>query len=94
MEITRDEARRIAKLAHIEMDEPALDRMAGEMTKILTYIDQLSEVDVSGFDERPAAEATPMRDDTPHSPIDRELVARNAPAWEDGLFVVPKVIGE
>ncbi len=36
---------------------------------------------------------TPFRDDEPHQPLDRELVARNAPAWRDGLFVVPKVIG-
>jgi aspartyl-tRNA(Asn)/glutamyl-tRNA(Gln) amidotransferase subunit C len=93
MEITRDEARRIAELAHIEMDEAALDRMAGEMTKILTYIDQLSEVDVEGFEERAAGEATPMRDDTPHASVDRVLVERNAPAWADGFFVVPKVIG-
>jgi aspartyl-tRNA(Asn)/glutamyl-tRNA(Gln) amidotransferase subunit C len=93
MNITRDEARRIAALARIEMDEPALDRMAAEMTKILTYIDQLSEVDVEGFEERAAGEATPMRDDTPHVPLDRELVERNAPAWQDGFFVVPKVIG-
>lgn len=74
------------------MDEPALDRMAAEMTKILTYIDQLSEVDVEGFDERAEGEATPMRDDIPHPPLDRELVERNAPAWQDGFFVVPKVI--
>ncbi len=93
MEITRDEARRIADLARIEMDETALDRMASEMTKILTYIDQLSEVDGEGFEERAAGEATPMRDDTPHTPLDRDLVERNAPAWRDGFFVVPKVIG-
>jgi aspartyl-tRNA(Asn)/glutamyl-tRNA(Gln) amidotransferase subunit C len=94
MEITREEARRIAGLAHVEMDEPSLDRMAAEMTKILTYIDQLNEVDVSGFEDRPSSEATPMRDDVPHASLDRELVARNAPKWSDGFFVVPKVIGE
>jgi len=93
MKITRDEARRIADLARIEMDEPALDRMAAEMSKILTYIDQLAEVDVEGFEERAAGETTPLRDDTPHAPLDRDLVERNAPAWHDGFFVVPKVIG-
>lgn len=92
MEIDRDEARRVAKLAHLEFDDPALDRMASEMTKILTYIDQLREVDTAGFEER-AATVTPFRDDEPHQPIDRELAARNAPAWREGFFVVPKVIG-
>ena len=93
MKIDRAEARRIADLAHLEFDDAALDRLAGEMTKILSYIDQLSEVDVAGFDERDAGEATPMRDDEPRPSIDRQLVAGNAPAWSDGFFVVPKVIG-
>jgi aspartyl/glutamyl-tRNA(Asn/Gln) amidotransferase C subunit len=34
-----------------------------------------------------------MRDDEPRPSISRDDVARNAPAWRDGLFVVPKVIG-
>jgi aspartyl-tRNA(Asn)/glutamyl-tRNA(Gln) amidotransferase subunit C len=92
MKIDRDEARRIAGLAHLEFDDDGLGRMAGEMTKILSYIDQLREVDVEGFEEHDAT-VTPMRDDEPRASIDREKVARNAPAWRDGLFVVPKVIG-
>jgi aspartyl/glutamyl-tRNA(Asn/Gln) amidotransferase C subunit len=62
------------------------------MSKILSYIDQLAEVDVSDVAVPPAV-ATPMRDDEPHACVDRELVARNAPAWSDGFFLVPKVIG-
>jgi aspartyl-tRNA(Asn)/glutamyl-tRNA(Gln) amidotransferase subunit C len=93
MKIDRDEARRVAALAHLEFDDAGLDRMAAEMTKILTYIDQLKEVDVSEFAERGELEATPMRDDVPQQTLDREQVARNAPSWADGFFVVPKVIG-
>lgn len=92
MKIDRDEARRVAGLAHLQFDDAALERMAEEMTKILTYIDQLNEVDVEGFEERDAT-VTPFRDDVPHASLDREAVAKNAPAWRDGLFVVPKVIG-
>ena len=93
MKITRDEAKRIAGLAHLAFDDAALDRMAAEMTKILTYIDQLAEVDVTdvaaGF-SRP--DPTPLRDDVIGSrPADP---ARNAPAWDTGHFVVPKVIGD
>ena len=92
MKIDRDEARRVAALAHLEFDDEGLDRMSGEMTKILTYIDQLGEVDADGFEER-GATVTPLRADEPRPSIDQELVARNAPAWRDGFFVVPKVIG-
>jgi aspartyl-tRNA(Asn)/glutamyl-tRNA(Gln) amidotransferase subunit C len=92
VKIDRDEARRIAALAHLEFDDAGLERMAGEMTKILSYIDQLREVDVEGFEERDVT-IMPMRDDEPRTSISRDLVERNAPAWRDGLFVVPKVIG-
>jgi aspartyl-tRNA(Asn)/glutamyl-tRNA(Gln) amidotransferase subunit C len=92
MKIDREEARRVAGLAHLEFDDVGLDRMASEMTKILTYIDQLREVDIEGFEERDAT-VTPMREDVAQPSTDRDAVARNAPAWRDGFFVVPKVIG-
>ena len=93
MNIDRDEAKRIADLAHLDFDDAGLERMAAEMTKILTYIDQLREVDVAGFAED-AGGATPMRDDEPRPSVGRDLVERNAPAFRDGCFAVPKVIGE
>ena len=95
MKIDRDEAKRIAELAHLVLNDPALERMAGEMTKILSYIDQLREVDVDGFEWTDPTDATPLRDDVPRLPVDRDAVAANAPAFsEDGHFIVPKVIGD
>lgn len=95
MKIDRNEAKRIADLAHLEFDDAGLERMAGEMTKILSYIDQLREVDVAGFENVSTAEATPKREDTPGPPVDRAAVAANAPAFSnDGHFIVPKVIGD
>ena len=95
MNIDREEARRVAGLAHLEFDDAGLDRMASEMTKILTYIDQLREAAAAPAADgaAPEADATPLRDDEPRPSLDRDSVARNAPAWRDGLFVVPKVIG-
>jgi aspartyl-tRNA(Asn)/glutamyl-tRNA(Gln) amidotransferase subunit C len=92
MKITRDEAKRIADLAHLAFDDAALDRMAAEMTKILTYIDQLAEVEIGPDVGQASTCPTPLRDDVIAShPADP---ARNAPAWDGGHFVVPKVIGE
>ena len=93
MKIDREEARRIADLAHLELDDAALVRMAEEMSKILTYIDQLREVDVEGFEEQATGEATPFREDVPRPSLERALVDRNAPQWSEGFFVVPEVIG-
>ena len=91
MKIDRDEARRIAALAHLEFDDAGLDRMAAEMTKILGYIEMLSAVDTAGVDVSDATE-TPLRDDVTRPSIDRDAAARNAPSWENGFFVVPAVI--
>jgi aspartyl-tRNA(Asn)/glutamyl-tRNA(Gln) amidotransferase subunit C len=95
MKIDRAEAKRIADLAHLEFEDVALDRMAAEMTTILSYIDQLREVDVTGFESKAASEGTPMRDDVVHESVERSGVAANAPAFSaDGHFIVPKVIGD
>jgi len=91
VKITRDEARRIAALAHLEFDDDALDRMAAEMTKILTYIDQLREVEAEDRQDS-LSPTTPLRNDVVRPGVDRDAVERNAPAWRDGHFVVPKVI--
>ena len=91
MKIDRDEARRIADLAHLEFDDAGLERMASEMTKILTYIDQLAEVELGGAADFSRPEATPLRDDVVSS--QRVDPSGNAPQWDSGHFVVPKVIG-
>ena len=63
--------------------------MADEMTKILSYIDQLREVE--GSTEKSVG-ATTLREDVTRPGVAREAVERNAPAFRDGHFVVPKVI--
>ena len=92
MRIDREEARRIAGLAHLAFDEPSLDRMAAEMTKILGYIEKLREVESAGEAPSAVPHATPMRDDATRASLERDIVEQNAPAWSDGFFVVPKVI--
>ena len=103
MKIDREEAQRIARLAHLELDDAALVRMAEEMTKILSYIDQLREVDVEGFEEHAGSQSTPFREDVVGQALSlsgqagelalHEAIRRNAPQWSEGFFVVPKVIG-
>lgn len=95
MQITREEAGRIAALAHLHFDDAGLDRMAAEMTDILSYIEQLAAAPVMQADvSMPAGAGAPLRDDVPVPGIDREIVAANAPAWSDGYFLVPRVLGD
>jgi Asp-tRNA(Asn)/Glu-tRNA(Gln) amidotransferase C subunit len=77
MEISRDEARRIAVLAHLEFDDESLDRLAAEMTKILRYIERLPDEPEHAAAWAPA----PLRDDRVASTLD-----------VGDFFIVPKVI--
>ena len=96
MKIDREEARRIAGLAHLEFDDAGLERMAAEMTRILEYVETLPVVEdrrsrLSGQAGLPVLH-TPLRDDVVRPSIERDAVARNAPEWENGFFVVPPII--
>ena len=77
MEISRDEARRIAVLAHLEFDDESLDRLAAEMTKILRYIERLPDARDHAVPVAPA----PLRDDRVTSTLS-----------VGDFFIVPKVI--
>jgi aspartyl-tRNA(Asn)/glutamyl-tRNA(Gln) amidotransferase subunit C len=67
---------------------------AKELASILTYVDQLKEVDVSGVE--PTAHAFPLfnvwADDMPKDGLPVELALKNAPAQRDNMIAVPKVV--
>lgn len=93
MSIDLKEAARIAALAHLEFDDAALQRMSGELSRILDYIDQLREVDLGAIDVSTQLATTPMADDVVAPSLPLSDVERNAPSFVHGHFVVPKVIG-
>lgn len=86
------ETKRIAELAHIDFDEAGLQKISVELSKILEYIDQLQAIKLPEAPPLPA-EGTPMRADTPAPSVSIDQIENNAPAFRDGFFVVPKVIG-
>ncbi len=95
MTISPREVLHVADLAHLEVDERAVERFAAQIGQILEYVDTLGRVDTGGVagTSHAIALTNAFRDDveTPHLPRDRAL--SNAPRKEDGAFVVPKVVG-
>lgn len=89
---------RIATLARIALTDDEKQRLHDELGEIVSYIDLLNEVDITGVE--PTAHATRitnvMRDDaTPANCMDQGAMLRNAPAVMDGELVrVPKVLTE
>jgi aspartyl-tRNA(Asn)/glutamyl-tRNA(Gln) amidotransferase subunit C len=86
--------RRIARLARIRMDEAEVARLAGELTGILSYVEQLSEVDVTGIAPLSggAQMAMRLRADVVSDGEQVEAVLVNAPDREGDFYAVPKVV--
>ena len=94
MSIDIDTARRVAKLARIRVEEAELPKLAGQLSGILGFMEQLSEVDVTGIE--PMVSVTPMRlkrrvDVVTDGNLQRQVLA-NAPDAREGFFAVPKVV--
>ena len=85
---------RIATLARIKVPESELERLAGELSHILTCIEQLGEVDTDGVEPMASvAEMTlPMREDRVTDGNAPAKILSNAPQQAHGFFVVPKVV--
>ena len=89
--ISRDEVARIAALAKLRLEPDELERMTGDLGRILEFVEQIGEV----RDEIVPTEEgeTPLREDVPVSPLGPDAVAANAPSFSRGHFVVPRVLG-
>jgi len=94
MSLDKATVARIARLARLEVPESELEPLAGELSHILTWIEQLNEVDIEGVE--PMTSVTPMRlfqrDDVVTEGGRTEDILANAPEQTEGYFVVPKVI--
>lgn len=94
MSIDTETARRVAKLARIQVPEDDLPELAQEFSAILDFVEQLTEVDVDGVE--PMTSVTPQRlkrrDDVVTDGNQQEAVLANAPDAREGFFAVPKVV--
>ena len=94
MSLTPDQLQRIARLARIRVGEEEQDSLAGELNQIMTWIEQLNEVNTDGVQPMTGVGATklPLREDKVTDGGYPEKVLANAPEGKDGFFTVPKVV--
>ena len=85
---------RIATLARIRVPESDQETLAGELSNILNWVEQLGEIETEGVEPMSSvAEMTlQMRDDTVTDGDRRDEILANAPSAANGFFVVPKVV--
>ena len=94
MAIDIDTARKVAKLARIRVEEQDLPKLAGQLSGILGFMEQLNEVDVSGVEPMTSVTpmALPLRADVVDDGGKPEAILANAPDARRGFFAVPKVV--
>ena len=94
MPIDTDTVRKIAALARIEVQDDELAHLAGELSNIIGFVEQLAAVDTEGVAPLAsvAHRALPRREDAVTDGDCAEAILGNAPERRDGFFVVPKVV--
>ncbi|MCO5730603.1 Asp-tRNA(Asn)/Glu-tRNA(Gln) amidotransferase subunit GatC [Rhizobium sp. SSA_523] len=86
--------KRVARLSRIAVTDEEAERMTAELNGILGFVEQLSEVDVSGVE--PMTSVTPItmrqREDAVTDGDKADDIVANAPISDQNFFLVPKVV--
>lgn len=101
MALTKDDVTRIARLARLELSDDQSNVMHSELNQVIDLIKTLQSVDTTGVEPltHPLSALTEvelrLREDVPLPTNDiarRDQLMSNAPAQDQGLFLVPRVI--
>jgi aspartyl-tRNA(Asn)/glutamyl-tRNA(Gln) amidotransferase subunit C len=94
MAVDKDTVKRIAHLARLAIDDEQASTMEQELNALLSWVEQLQEVNVDGVEPMTSVvETRPrMRDDVVTDGGYAEDLMKNAPLSEKHFFVVPKVV--
>lgn len=94
MSVTNDDVRYVADLARLQFSDEETEKMAGEMSKILDFMETLEEVDTR--DVEPLEHVIELeyrfRNDKTEESLSHEMALKNAPDADTDYFRVPRVI--
>lgn len=88
------DVRYVADLVRLKLTDDEIAELQPQLEQVLSYIEQLNEVNVDGIE--PTAHASAVynvfRADVPRDTFSQEQATANAPHSGSGLFIVPKVV--
>jgi len=90
--LSRDQVLHVARLARLELSEPEVERMAGELSKVLDHVETINGL--SGLDGvEPTTHVVDLenalRPDEPRPSLPPEVALASAPDPASGGFRVP-----
>ena len=98
MSLTLEDVGRIAHLARLELPDDEQRTMLAQLNGFFDIVERMRAVDTRGVEplytplSAVQAVGLRLRDDTVTEADQRELNQASAPAVQDGLFLVPKVV--
>ena len=94
MILNADQVRQVAHLARLEIRPDQIEPYAGQLSRILEMVGELSKADTEGVQPmaHPLSMTQRLRRDAVTETDQRDHFQATAPQVQDGLFVVPKVI--
>ena len=94
MSLNADQIRRVAQLARLELKAEQVEPYAEQLSRILDMVGQLTQANTEGVEPmaHPLAMVQRLRPDAVTETDRRAVYQAHAPAVQDGLFLVPKVI--
>jgi aspartyl-tRNA(Asn)/glutamyl-tRNA(Gln) amidotransferase subunit C len=90
--LARDQVLHVARLARLELSEEEVERMAGELSKVLDHIEKIGELgDLAGVPptSHVIAVENALRPDEPRPSLPADAALASAPDEADGGFRVP-----
>lgn len=94
MKIDRETLEKIAYLARLEFNEEDAEGMMRDMSKIITWVEKLNEIDTSEVEPLTTMshEINALREDVVKPHLSHERALANAPKKDSDYFRVPKVL--
>jgi aspartyl-tRNA(Asn)/glutamyl-tRNA(Gln) amidotransferase subunit C len=94
MALDKTDVAKIAHLARLDVADADLEHYAAELSNILDLVEQMSAVDTAGVEPmaHPLHMAQRLRPDAVTEADQHDTFQAIAPATEDGLYLVPRVI--
>ncbi|MBV1952239.1 MAG: Asp-tRNA(Asn)/Glu-tRNA(Gln) amidotransferase subunit GatC [Cycloclasticus sp.] len=94
MALDKSEVEKIAHLARIAINEDKIPEYASSLSCILDLVEQMQSTNTDDIElmAHPLDATQRLREDAVTESNQREAYQKIAPATEDGLYLVPKVI--
>ena len=94
MSLDKDQVQHIAMLARLRLADDEFAETVDKLSRIVDFVDQLSQADTDDVVPmaHPLDAVQRLRADRVTEFNERDPIQENAPAVENGLYLVPKVI--